>query len=175
MDGETLRELLDPAIANLGFELVGIEFGQAAGGALVRVYIDVAGRPVTVDDCERASREVSALLDVDDPIAGRYTLEVSSPGIDRPLFTPQQFARFIGQEARVQLHAPRAGRRRVQGVIREVRGATIVIEHEGSMLSLDHEDIAKAHLVPDYAALGLSVARPDRERTRGGRRRTAKQ
>ncbi len=174
VDSQTLCELLDPAIAGLGFELVGIEFNAGGDGGLLRAYIDVADRPVTVDDCERASREISALLDVHDPIAGRYTLEVSSPGLDRPLFTPQQFARFIGHEARITLHAPLSGRRRLQGTIRDVQGGTIIVEQDGSPLSVDHADIAKARLVPDYAALGLAAARRNHERSGSGRRRSAK-
>ena len=91
MREEELNALLAPPIADLGLELVGIEFSPGHGGSLLRVYVDAPGRPVTIDDCERASREISALLDVNDPVAGRYTLEVSSPGLDRPLFTPAQF------------------------------------------------------------------------------------
>lgn len=174
MDSERLGELLDPAITGLELELVGIEFNSSGDGGLLRIYIDVAERPVTVEDCERASREVSALLDVNDPIAGRYTLEVSSPGLDRPLFTPQQFARFIGREVKINLHAPVEGRRRLQGAIREVRGEVIVIEQDGTSLSVDHADIAKARLVPDYGALGLAAARRDHERSGTGKHRSAK-
>jgi ribosome maturation factor RimP len=95
MTDEEMTALLAPAIGDLGLELVGIEFSPGHGGSLLRVYVDVADRPVTIDDCERASREISALLDVNDPVAGRYTLEVSSPGLDRPLFTPAHFERFV--------------------------------------------------------------------------------
>jgi ribosome maturation factor RimP len=171
VDSERLAKLLDPAVASLGLELVGIEFNPGGDGGLLRVYVDVSGRPVTVDDCERASREISALLDVHDPIAGRYTLEVSSPGIDRPLFTPQQFARFVGHEVNITLHAPAAGRRRLRGAIREVQDAAITIEQDGTPVSIDHADIAKARLVPDYAALGLSADRDRHQRGGAGRRR----
>ena len=156
MDDKQLSELLDPAITGLGLELWGIEFNTGERGGLLRVYIDVADREVTIDDCERASREISALLDVNDPIAGRYTLEVSSPGLDRPLFTPQQFARFAGSEIKITLHAPISGRRRYQGKIREVDGDRIVIEQDDVSASIEYGDIAKARLVPDYGALRLT-------------------
>lgn len=156
MDNRQLTELLDPAITGLGLELLGIEFNAGERGGLLRVYIDVAERAVTVEDCARASREISGLLDVNDPIADNYTLEVSSPGLDRPLFTPQQFARFAGQEVKITLHAPVSGRRRYQGVIRDVNGDQVVIDQDGQPISIDHADMAKARLVPDYAQLGLA-------------------
>ena len=113
-----IAALLAPTVDALGLELLGVEYLPAPGGALVRLYIDIpledaaaeaAGegdeppRTVGIEDCEAVSREVSAQLDVEDPISGNYTLEVSSPGLDRPLFTPAQFARYIGQVAKVWL------------------------------------------------------------------------
>ncbi|MFY8207141.1 MAG: ribosome maturation factor RimP, partial [Arenimonas sp.] len=93
-----LKELLEPTVRGLGLELLGVEFSPAAGNALLRLYIDAPERLVSIEDCEAVSREVSANLDVNDPIASQYTLEVSSPGIDRPLFTLAQFARQIGEQ-----------------------------------------------------------------------------
>ncbi len=119
--------------------------------------------PVTIDDCERASREISALLDVNDPVAGRYTLEVSSPGLDRPLFTPEHFARFIGQAVKINVNLPLDGRRRFHGSIKEVEGDRIVIEQDGEQVAIVHANIAKARLAPDYAALGLAAARREYE------------
>src|SRR5690606_23826439 len=92
---EKLNELLQPLVSDLGLEFVGIEFSPSRGSSLLRVFIDARERPVTIEDCERVSREISAQMDVNDPIEGRYTLEVSSPGIDRPLFTLEHFQRFI--------------------------------------------------------------------------------
>src|SRR6185312_12201537 len=110
------------------------------GEGLLRLYIDREGeQPVTVDDCEAASREISALLDVDDPIAGHYVLEVSSPGIERPLFNAEQFARFAGQEAKVTLKLPRDGRRRMRGKIVAVDGKRIGVDVDGTRIDIDED------------------------------------
>ena len=148
MTDEQLNALLAPAIGDLGLELVGIEFSPGHGGSLLRVYVDAPGRPVTIDDCERASREISALLDVNDPVSGRYTLEVSSPGLDRPLFTPAQFERFVGEAVKINVNLPLEGRRRFHGTIREVDGDRIVIEQDGTPVTIAHANIAKARIAP---------------------------
>src|SRR6185312_5704038 len=93
MDVQALATRIAPALDELGLECLGIEWVPGRGEGLLRLYIDRDGEPVTVDDCEAASREVSALLDVEDPITGHYVLEVSSPGLDRPLFSAEQFSR----------------------------------------------------------------------------------
>ena len=103
-----IAALLAPTVRSLGLELLGVEYLPAPGGATLRLYIDVpeaeaAERAVGIDDCEAVSREVSAQLDVEDPISGNYTLEVSSPGVDRPLFEAAHFARFAGEQAKVGL------------------------------------------------------------------------
>ena len=159
---EELVELLSPTVAALGLELLGLEYAPSSGSAMLRLYIDAEGRHVTIEDCEAVSREVSALLDVNDPIASQYTLEVSSPGIDRPLFTPAQFARFVGEEAKVSLRLPQDGRRRLQGRIASVDGNNIAIAEEGKeeAFLVAHDNIEKARLVPDLVALGLAAAKP---------------
>jgi ribosome maturation factor RimP len=161
MTNEELNELLAPLIADLGLELVGIEFRSHAGGAMLRVYIDEPERGVTIDDCERASREISALLDVNDPISSRYTLEVSSPGLERPLFTLEHFTRFLGEQVKVGVNLPLDGRRRFQGRIASVDGDRITIDQDGTPVEIAHANIAKANLVPDYAALGLAPPRAE--------------
>ena len=163
MTNDDLNALLAPLIGDLGLELVGIEFSPGRGGSLLRVYVDAPGRPVTIDDCERASREISALLDVNDPVAGRYTLEVSSPGLDRPLFTPEQFTRFVGQAVKINVNLPLDGRRRFHGMIKGVEGDRILIEQDGAPVTIAHANIAKARLAPDYAALGLAAAQREYE------------
>ena len=120
-----ISNLLAPTVEGLGLELLGVEFAPTGNSALLRLYIDVplAEQPeriVNIDDCERVSREVSAQLDVEDPITANYTLEVSSPGVDRPLFTGDQFERAIGESAKVTLSLPQDGRRRLQGEIVDV-------------------------------------------------------
>jgi len=153
--------LLAPTVGSLGLELLGAEYLPSPGGALLRLYIDVpAGdeRQVGIEDCEAVSREVSAQLDVEDPISGHYTLEVSSPGLDRPLFTPAQFQRYTGEQAKVGLRLPQDGRRRLQGRILRVEGDTIVIDVDGTEFPVAAGNIDKARLVPDWVALGLAPA-----------------
>jgi ribosome maturation factor RimP len=160
-----IAKLLAPTIASLGVELLGVEYLPAPGSAVLRLYIDVpeagAGeqaRAVGIEDCEAVSREVSAQLDVEDPISGNYTLEVSSPGVDRPLFSPAQFARFLGERAKVGLKLPQDGRRRLQGVIASVDGDRIGFDIDGTPFEVGFDNIDKARLVPDWAAMGLAPA-----------------
>ncbi|KFN44723.1 ribosome maturation factor RimP [Arenimonas oryziterrae] len=168
---EEIVELLTPTVAALGLELLGVEFAPSSHSSLLRLYIDVEGRPVAIEDCEAVSREISAVLDVNDPIASQYTLEVSSPGIDRPLFTAAQFARFVGEEAKVSLRLPQDGRRRLQGRIVRVEGETVIIAEEGKgEFAVAHDNIEKARLVPDLVALGLITEKPGGQR--GKRRKT---
>jgi ribosome maturation factor RimP len=164
-----IAALLAPTVASLGVELLGAEYLPSPGGAMLRLYIDVplgaAGegeepRSVTIEDCEAVSREVSAQLDVEDPISSHYTLEVSSPGIDRPLFGAAQFARFAGESAKVALKLPQDGRRRLQGQIVRVEGENIMFAVDGNELVVRADNIDKARLVPDWAALGLSAEKP---------------
>jgi len=149
MRNEELTELLAPVVADLGLECLGVEYSPSHGNGLVRVYIEAPDRAVTVDDCEAVSRQVSATLDVNDPIDGRYTLEVSSPGLDRPLYTPAHFARFIGSEAKVEVNLPLNGRRRFQGPIRAVEGTTIVLDQDGVAVNIAADNIHKAKLVAE--------------------------
>jgi len=158
---EELEALLAPAVEALGLELLGIEYAPSSHRSVLRLYIDVEGRHVAVEDCEAVSREVSALLDVNDPIQGNYVLEVSSPGFDRPLFKPVHFERFLGHAAKISLHLPQEGRRRFTATLRSVEGAEIVIEQDGVQYRLAHDNIAKARLVPDYSSLGQAVVAPD--------------
>jgi len=160
MSSAQLQQLIEPLIVDLGLELVGIEFNSGAGGGLLRVYIDEPERGVGIEDCERASREISALLDVNDPIAGRYTLEVSSPGLERPLFTLDHYRRFVGEQVKITVSLPLDGRRRFQGAILAVEGDHISLDQDGKTAQIAHANVAKAHLVPDYAALGLGAAKP---------------
>lgn len=163
-----IAALLAPTVQSLGLELLGIEYLPAPGGATLRLYIDVpasegAERMVGIEDCEAVSREVSAQLDVEDPITGNYTLEVSSPGVDRPLFDAAHFARFAGEQAKVTLRLPQDGRRRLTGRIAAVEGDRITFEVDGSVLAVEADNIEKARLVPDWAALGLVKEKPGKK------------
>lgn len=149
---DELNQLLGPAIDALEGDafLWGIEFVPGARQSLLRIYIDAHGRPVTLEDCESVSREVSALLDVNDPIAGNYNLEVSSPGLDRPLFEPAHFARFAGDIARIALIVPQQARRRVSGTILRVEVKAVVIADESGEIAVAFDNIQKARLVPQF-------------------------
>ena len=167
--------LLAPTVQALGLELLGVEFSASAGNALLRLYIEAPDRHVAIEDCETVSREVSALLDVNDPISSQYTLEVSSPGIDRPLFTQAHFQRFIGEQVRVNLRLPQEGRRRLQGRIVAIDGGCVAIAEEGKAepFKVAHENIEKARLVPDLAALGLVPVKPGAPRAAGRGRKVS--
>jgi ribosome maturation factor RimP len=162
-----ITALLAPTVQSLGLELLGAEYLPSPGGAVLRLYIDIPGgqapdgeaRMVGIEDCEAVSREVSAQMDVADPISGHYTLEVSSPGVDRPLFTPGQFERFLGEDAKVVLKLPQDGRRRLQGRIVAVQGGNIGFEVDGQPFTVAFDNIDKARLVPDWVALGLAPAK----------------
>ena len=156
-----IANLLSPTVRALGLELLGAEYLPAPGSATLRLYIDVpeadlATRMVNIEDCEAVSREVSAQLDVEDPITGNYTLEVSSPGIDRPLFTLAQFMRHQGESAKVVLRIPQEGRRRLQGPIVCIEGGSIVFLVDNAEMTVAFENVDKARLMPDWVALGLA-------------------
>jgi len=115
---------------------------------------------VGIEDCEAVSREVSAQLDVEDPISGNYTLEVSSPGVDRPLFTLDHYRRFTGETAKVAMRLPQDGRRRLTGRIVSVDDGGITFDVDGNPIVVAFDNIDKARLVPDWAALGLAPGKP---------------
>lgn len=145
---EKLFGLLEPAVAALGYELVEVEWGSAGRHSVVRAYIDrTDGGGVGLDDCERASRAIGAVLDAEDPVGTAYRLEVSSPGFDRPLRTAEHFARFAGSEARVELDRPLEGRRRFRGRLGAVEGGQVTIEVDGKAWKLPLAGISKARLV----------------------------
>ncbi|MFT4247712.1 MAG: ribosome maturation factor RimP [Pseudomonas sp.] len=164
-----IANMLAPTVQALGLELLGAEYLPAPGSATLRLYIDVPlaeqpARVVNIDDCERVSREVSAQLDVEDPISGNYTLEVSSPGVDRPLFTLDQFARHVGESAKIGLRLPQDNRRRLQGAIVRVDAAAgqVVFDVDGNELVVAFDNIDKARILPDWVALGLAPQKPNK-------------
>ena len=144
---ERLFALIEPLLARLGYELIELEYVPARGRGALRLFID---RPegIGLDDCERVSHEVSALLDVEDPIPGAYTLEVSSPGDDRVLRTRAHFDRFVGSRVHVELLAPRAGRRRYTGTLRSVADDGVVLEVDRDSVNVLFREIGRARLAP---------------------------
>ena len=145
---DTLETRLAPLVEGLGYELWELEYSPGRGNGFLRLYID-AEAGITLDDCERVSRAVSETLDAEDPIPGQYTLEVSSPGLERPLRTAQQFARFAGETVFVETVQPLEGRRRFKGTLAAVGDATIEVEVDGRRWTLPVAGIRKAHLAPD--------------------------
>ena len=146
---EQLSQLLRPVVEAMGYELVGVEYLDRRGDGLLRVYIDQEAG-ISVDDCQQVSHQVSGLLDVEDPVAGAYTLEVSSPGLDRPLFTAEHYQRFAGHTVRIQLGAPLDGKRKFTGLLQGMQGSDILVEVEGTCLALPLAQVQKARLVPEF-------------------------
>lgn len=152
MSVKRLTDMLQPLVEDLGYEFVGLEYTGQSKNAVLRIYIDHK-QGIDLDDCGRVSGEVAALLDVEDPISGQYNLEVSSPGLDRPLFTLEQCARFAGEQVQMTVFAPVEGRRKFKGRILSVTGDTLNIDQDGAEIALDFSNIAKARLVPNYDSL----------------------
>jgi ribosome maturation factor RimP len=152
---DALMRLLEPPIEALGFEVVDIEFAQAGRGGVLRIFIDrsahggrAAGEAerITVDDCAAVSHAVSQVLEIEDPIKGHYTLEVSSPGFDRILRKRAHFERFVGERIFAELKLPQDGRRRFVGVLKAIVDDSIVVVVDGQDYSLPFERIQKARL-----------------------------
>ena len=145
---QRICDLLEPSVAGLGYELVGVEMNGAGARPVLRVFIDrEAG--VTIGDCERTSRQIASVLDVEDPVPESYVLEVSSPGLDRPLLTADHFVRFAGRPVRVQAREPVDGRRGWKGRLLGCREGNVVLREgeEERIIPLDR--IGSANLVPE--------------------------
>jgi ribosome maturation factor RimP len=155
-----IESLISPTMESMGYGLVRVRlFGQQRLRLQVMIErLDEA--PLDVDDCAEASRAISAVLDVDDPIVGSYTLEVSSPGIDRPLVRLADFTRFAGFAAKIELDAPIDGRRRFAGRLAGVNEDAVKLTTETGEVALPYERIAKAKLVLTDDLLAASAARP---------------
>ena len=147
MTGEELQKLLLPTIESLGYELTDLEAKLSGGSGVLRVFIDKPDG-IGLEDCEKVSLAVSALLDVEDPVPGRYELEVSSPGLDRKLTKVEHFQRFVGETIKVQMRFPIEGRRRFRGTLVSSDEENIVVEVDGESLSLPLKTIDTARLVP---------------------------
>ena len=151
--------LIEPTVTSLGFELVGVLWRGGRSRGLVRVYID-REEGVTVDDCVRVSHRVNGLLDVEDPVPGKYDLEVSSPGADRPLFVERDFARFAGARLKVTLHTPVAGRRRFTGTLGGYEGGVVLVDEHGVKHRFAIPEIDSARLVPQWQQFPPSSKTP---------------
>ena len=150
MTGDELAKLLGPTVERLGYELADLEVRLGSKGGLVRLFIDKP-EGIDLDDCEKVSQAVSALLDVEDPVPGNYNLEVSSPGLDRKLTKVEHFQRFEGETVKVQMRFPIEGRRRFRGTLVSSDNENIVVEVDGESHSLPLKTIDTARLVPEVA------------------------
>ncbi|MEZ5529817.1 MAG: ribosome maturation factor RimP [Porticoccaceae bacterium] len=147
---DRLKAMIAPVVEALGCEFWGLEYLSSGRNALLRIYIDRAEEGVTVDDCEKVSRQVSSLMDVEDPISGEYTLEVSSPGLERPLYTLDQFQRYVGEDVAVRLRFPYEGRRKFKGRLNGVEGEDIVLVVDDHEYLFPVDSIEKANVVPRF-------------------------
>lgn len=137
----------EPVLKEAGYELVEVEYVPGKGGGTLRFYID-GPEGIDVDDCARASHVLSELLDADDPMPGEYSLEVSSPGLDRVLRTPEHFARFVDNRVKVELQVPRDGRKRYTGMLRRTDGESIEMDVDNFSVSIKLAEISRARLAP---------------------------
>jgi len=144
-----LHELIEPSVTALGFELWGVEYLAQGAHSVLRIYID-SEDGITVDDCAKVSHQVSGVLDVEEPISGHYNLEVSSPGMDRPLFTLEQFAAWAGHQVQLRLRVPFEGRRKFKGLLNGVEGdeVLLIVDKEEYLLPIDLID--RANIVPQF-------------------------
>lgn len=146
---QKLTEMLRPAVAETGKELLGVEFISAGNNSVLRLFIDHENG-IDVDDCAEVSRQVGAILDVEDPISSEYSLEVSSPGVDRPLFELLHFQQVIGETVNVKLSMPLDGRRKFKGLLSAIENDTLIVEVDGIDYELVINNVDKANLVARF-------------------------
>ena len=146
---QQIQQMLEPTVAALGFDLWGVEYLSQGRHSVLRVYIEHE-KGISVDDCAAVSEQISGVLDVEDPVKGDYSLEVSSPGLDRPLFEKGHFEQFVGRVARVKLNVAVEGRSNYKGTIIEVDGDEVVLQVEGESVRLPLAQLSSARLVPQF-------------------------
>jgi ribosome maturation factor RimP len=147
---DEIQAMLQPVVESLGYEFWGLEYIQGRGATL-RIFIDRdSDEGVSVDDCALVSHQVSGVLDVEDPIPGEYNLEVSSPGMDRPLFTLEQWGRYIGEDIQIRLLAPVAGKRRLTATLTAIEGDDVLLDVKGEALRVPFAQVDRATLVAKF-------------------------
>ncbi len=149
----TIETVIEPVVSGLGYEFVGAQFGQAENGQTLRVFIDT-DNGVVVEDCVAVSKQLSAVLDVEDTIKSAYQLEVSSPGLDRPLFTADQFAKQIKETVKVKMAVAVDGRRNFKGQLVDVKGDVAMIEVDGIDYELPVVDVEEAYVIANISKSG---------------------
>lgn len=143
---DQIEQLIELPIESLGYELVGVEYIKNGSNTVLRIYIDTE-QGITIEDCERVSHQVSGILEVEDPISSAYSLEVSSPGFDRPLFKARDFERFAGSEVKISMKLPIQGRRNFRGTLQGFDEGEILILVDGEEYGLPLTKMAKARLI----------------------------
>lgn len=146
---EVLQEMLAPAVEAVGCELWGIEFISQGKHSILRLFID-SENGITLEDCEAASHQASAVLDVEDPIKTEYNLEVSSPGLDRPLFTFEQFAKYVGEDIQVRLKMAVAGKRKFTAKLEKADNNTLTFSQGDETWDVSFPQVDKANIVPNF-------------------------
>jgi len=146
---DKLEGIIEPVITAMGYEFVGAEFNKSSNNSVLIVYID-SEAGILVEDCSRVSHQISGVLDVEDPIPGNYSLEISSPGMDRLLFKAEHFQRFAGHRARIKLFAPQDGRKKFTGELLGLDGQDVLLSVDSETYRLPVNAIEKARLVPDF-------------------------
>jgi ribosome maturation factor RimP len=149
MKQDKLSELLAPVVEDLGYVFWGLEYQVRKADALLRVYID-SNNGISVDDCATVSHEISGILDVEEPITMAYILEVSSPGMDRILFSTQQFSEFLGSDVKIKLNQKVDGRRKIKGKINSVAGEEITMDTEEGQITIEFDKIMRARINPSF-------------------------
>lgn len=146
---QKLNEIVQPVVESMGHEFVGIRYLPQGKYAVLRIYIDHKDG-VKVENCSAISHQISGILDVEDPISGQYSLEVSSPGMDRPLFSVAHYQQFIGSEVQIRFSGLVEGRRKLKATIKSVEDEKITVVSEGETLVLDFGQIDSAQIVPNF-------------------------
>jgi len=146
---DELSNMIDPIVQSFGCELWGVEYRTAKASAHLRVFIDKQ-EGVSIDDCSKVSRQLSAVFDVEDPIKVPYQLEVSSTGIDKPMMSMAHYQRYQGHVVKIKLQRPIDGRRKLQGQILSAEADTVVIEEQGTEYALPYDAIGRGRLVIEF-------------------------
>jgi ribosome maturation factor RimP len=165
---DALEPVISPTVGGLGYELLGIERQRLPRGLLLRLYIDSA-EGITLHDCERVTKQVRDLLEADNLVHGEYLLEVSSPGLDRPLFKHEHYRRFCGATVQLRLRMPVQGRRRIQGVLTQVDDTSVVVAFENESITVPLSAIDRARLVPEWPDKRAPQGKGPRKKQTGAR------
>ena len=145
-----LEDILRPVVEGLGYEYWGIEYRARGHESMLRLFIDDAENGISIEDCETVSRQVSSVMDVEDPIQSEYTLEVSSPGMDRPLFELAQYQTFAGHNVQIRLRMAFEGRRKFKGLLKGIEGDDVIVVVDDHEYLLPFDSIDKAQIVPVF-------------------------